>query len=94
MVTNYVLSLLKLSFDLEVDEHFVQERMKPQEEKNEEERTKVSCFPLAFVASALGAIIQCDQKGPEFQTWSGSGPKCQKWSGIGPDLVLACPCYD
>ena len=29
---------------------------------------------------------QCDQKGPEFRTWSGSGPKCQKWSGIGPEL--------
>ena len=30
--------------------------------------------------------LQCDQKGPEFRTWSGSGPKCQKWSGIGPEL--------
>ena len=29
--------------------------------------------------------IQCDRKGPEFRTWSGSGPKCQKWSGIGPE---------
>ena len=29
---------------------------------------------------------QCDRKGPEFRTLSGSGPKCQKWSGIGPEL--------
>ena len=29
---------------------------------------------------------QCDRKGPEFRTWSGSGLKCQKWSGIGPEL--------
>ena len=26
--------------------------------------------------------LQCDQKGLELRTWSGSGPKFQKWSGI------------
>ena len=35
---------------------------------------------------ARGVDNQRDQKGLEFQTWSGSGPKCQKRSGIGPNL--------